>query len=63
MDPPTSKKRIFSCALIALSLPIINKIYHWTKAGERLKLKPVSKLCEPTLRTTLTSPQSAIIVT
>ena len=30
-----------------LNIPIINKIYHRTKAGERLKLKAVPKLCEP----------------
>ena len=29
-----------------LNIPIINKIYHRTKAGEHLKLKAISKLCE-----------------
>ena len=57
-DPPSSKKRTFFLLHLALSVPIINKIYHRTKAGERLKLKAVSKLCEPAPLTTTTSPQS-----
>ena len=45
---------------LALSVPISNKIYHRTKVGQCLKLKPVSKLYEPALRTTMTSPQSGM---
>ena len=39
------KKGMFFLTPLALSVPIINKIYHRTKAGERLKAVP--KLCEP----------------
>ena len=39
---------------LALSVPIINKIYNRTKVGERLKLKPA-------LRKTMTSPHSEIV--
>ena len=62
VDSPTSKKGTFFLMPLALSVPIINKIYNRTKAGEGLKLKPVSKLCEPALRITMTSPRSVVSV-
>ena len=46
-DPPSSKKRTFFLMPLALSVPIINKIYHRTKAGERLKLKPSLNCVNP----------------
>ena len=36
-DPPTSKRERFFLMHLALSVPIINKIHHRTKAEERLK--------------------------